>query len=166
MTLALFTRFPRLRARAQSWPVIPPGVDDEFPTLQEDLAVLHEDVTPAYSTYDAEALKEQNSHRLQQVVLLVGSALTSGLGGIQAMVSDQRWPGILLGGLGFVLGVFGIWVKRHGALDRYLHARLRAERLRALHFRYLARSGSYSGDSRRDALREAVSAIGEGRESG
>ncbi len=166
MKPTLFTRFPRLKAPASSWPVIPPGVGDEFPTLQEDLAVLSEDVSPAYAVYDAQALKAQNSHRLQQVVLLIGAALTSGIGGIQAMVSDQRWPGILLSGLGFVLGLFGIWVKRQGVLDRYLYARLRAERLRALHFRYLARLGSYSSDGRREALRDAVSAIGEGRESG
>jgi hypothetical protein len=161
---ALLVRFPRLKAPGTSWPVIPEGVRAGYPALQEDFAVLDEEVAPAFTTYDLAALNEQNRHRRHQVVLILGSAIVSGLGGLQAVFPDERWPGILLAALGLSLSVFGVWSKGQRSLDGYLTARLRAERLRALHFRFLSASGRYAGAQRREALRAAVRSICDGRE--
>jgi hypothetical protein len=47
----------------------------------------------------------------------------------------------------------------------YLTARLQAERLRALHFLYLSRTGRYADADREQALHEAAQAIEAGRET-
>jgi hypothetical protein len=57
--------------------------------------VLDTVVRPAFIESDRAALIEQNRHRRQQVVLAVGAAIMAGLGGLQALVPDQRWPGLI-----------------------------------------------------------------------
>ena len=164
MRPALLVRFPGRSAPAASVPVIPPDARDAYPALRDDIDLLNAEVGPAFTAYDLKALRNQNSHRAQQVVLLLGSALVSGLGGLQAVLPEQRWPGILLAVLGLLLGAFGRWAKRQKSLEGYLTARLRAERLRAVHFRFLARCPGYSGPDRAEALRESVRSIAAGRE--
>lgn len=164
MRPALFLRFPRRSAPAVSAPVIPPDARAAYPALRKDLDLLDEEVLPAFTAYDLKALRDQNTHRAQQVVLLLGSALASGLGGLQAVFPEQRWPGTLLAVLGLLLGAFGRWAKRQRSLEGYLAARLRAERLRAVCFRFLARCPGYSGPDPAEALRKSVRAIADGRE--
>jgi hypothetical protein len=144
--------------------VIPPGLRADYPALADDLAVLDEIVTPEFARCDLDALRDQNAHRRQQVIVLVGSAVVTALGGIQALVPGQRWPGIVLAVAGVLLATSTNWAKERSSLDDYLRARIRAERLRAQYFRYLARIGPYAGDDRTDALRLAVLAVRAGRE--
>ena len=170
MAPALLKRFPKLRASKESAPVIPvearggyPG-RGAFPQLARDFTVLDQEVVPAFTGYDKKALRDQNRYRRQQVLIILGSALVAGLGGLQAVFPHQRWPGIVLAVLGLALASTSGFAKERASLKGYLQARVRAERLRALHFEYLSKTGQYAGLDRDTALRHAVAAIEGGEE--
>jgi hypothetical protein len=164
VAVPLLKRFPRLRPPSSPWPPIAPGQQDEYPALADDLAVLAEVATPEYHRWDETALRDQNAYRRQQVLVLLGSAAVTALGGIQALAPEQRWPGLVLAVAGIFLATSSQWARESASLTGYLQARLRAERLRALHFQYLARIGPYARDDRREALLAAVRAIRSGKE--
>ena len=164
MALPLLARFPRLRDPAVSFPVIPPATRAEYPALADDLAALDTVVSPEFSRYDLAALRDQNRHRRQQMLVLLGSAVVTGLGGIQAALPDHRWPGVALAVAGVLLATSSQWARERGTLDGYLDARIKAERLRALYFRYLSHTDPYAGDDRTAELRRAVLAVRAGKE--
>ena len=87
-----------------------------------------------------------------------------GLGGLQAVMPDQRWPGIVLVVLGLVLTAVGRTAGELGTFERFLDERVKAERLRAMHFRYLSRTGRYAGPDRAILLERAVLAVKDGEE--
>lgn len=164
MTPPLLRRFPKLRAPTDSWPVIPPKKRAGYPELADDFTVLDREVAPAFTEYDKAALHGQNSYRRQQVLIVLGAALMTGMGGLQAVLPGQRWPSVVLAVLG---GLFAASARAAGEQDLqrdYLTARVKAERLRSLHFLYLSRSGPYAGPDRETALRRSVLAIRAGRE--
>ncbi|HEV7899113.1 MAG TPA: DUF4231 domain-containing protein [Planosporangium sp.] len=164
MAVPLLVRFPKLRARAVSWPVIPAHRRGAYPELAADFAVIDREVAPAFAEYDEAALRHQNRYRRQQVRIVLGSALVTGLGGLQAIFPDQRWPGLLLPLLGIALAASTRFAKERASLDDYLSERVKAERLRAMHFQYLSATGRYAGADREIALRRAVLAIRAGKE--
>jgi hypothetical protein len=164
MAVPLLVRFPRLRAPASSGPVIPPERRSAYPGLTADFEVIDREVDPWFTRYDTEALRDQNRYRRQQVFIALGSALITGLGGLQALAPGQRWPGLLLALLGIALAASTRMAKEQASLTGYLNKRVRAERLRALAFQYLSGTGRYAGPDRDFALRRAVLAIREGRE--
>jgi hypothetical protein len=165
MSIALLARFPRLRSRSESSPpVVPTDVAEQYPVLADDIDQLNRVVAPDFTAYDRKAIREQNRYRRQQVLIVCGSALLTALGGVQALLPDHRWPGLLLIIAGVVLASSSRWAKERASLNAYLDARVRAERLRALHFRYLARVGPYAAPDRVTALRRAVLAVKAGRE--
>lgn len=150
--------------RAESTPVVPVEVRSSYPALQADLALLDEVVGPAFAMADRAALIEQNRHRLFQVLILFGSAVLSGSAALQGVFPDQRWPGILSAVLGLLLATLGQTAGELGTLAEFQTSRMKAERLRALHFQFLSRSGRYGGPDRHTALRRAVIAIEAGKE--
>src|SRR5262249_5060176 len=81
---ALLRRFPQLRADTQSGPVLPPSARADFPALRADFDVLDREVAGAFAEFDLAALRGQNGYRRQQVLILLGSAFLTGLGGLQA----------------------------------------------------------------------------------
>lgn len=162
MPFALLVRLPRLRFRAVSRPVIPADAQARYPELGDDLTTLERHVAPAFTDRDREALTCQNSYRRVQLSLFVASALLTGLGGLQAVWPERRWPGILLAVLGVLLTALTQWEKERDWLTRFLTARVRAERLRALHFQYLARVSPFGGPDRQATLLKAVLAINAG----
>jgi len=163
MALALFARL-RLRSPKKSWPVIPGEERAKYPALAEDFAVLDEVVAKAYEKSDLTALRNQNRYRNQQVLVLSGSVITSGMGGLQALLADQRWPGIVLAAFGALLASSSTLTSELRAQEDYLAERVKAERLRALHFRFLSRTGGFDGAGRVGNLRRAVLDIGAGKE--
>jgi hypothetical protein len=164
MPVPLLKRFPRLRPQSDSWPVIKDDRRADYPALTEDFAQLDEVVAPAFARWDKAAMRDQNAYRRQGVLVLIGSAAVTALGGIQALAPGQRWPGLVLAAAGILLATSSQWARERDSLDSYLQARLKAERLRALHFRYLARAGSFADDGREHALAVAVLAIERGKE--
>lgn len=160
----MLVRFPRLRAPAVSWPVIPDDKRESYPSLAPDFQILDQEVKPAFVEADLAALRHQNRYRRQQVIILLGSAALTGLGGLQVLFTDQRWPGLLLAVLGVLLAATGRATRELDDLKRYLDERVKAERLRALHFLFLARTGRYAEPDREATLRRAVVAIRSGKE--
>jgi SMODS and SLOG-associating 2TM effector domain 3 len=164
MTVSLLRRFPKLRTPTDSWPVIPPGKRSEYPALAEDFQAIDRELTPHYIEHDKAALRNQHHYRSQQVFIVLGSALVTGLGGLQAVFPDQRWPGVLLAVLSIMLVTSSQFAKERASLTDYLSDRVKAERLRALHFRYLSRADPFADADRELALRRAVRAIRAGKE--
>lgn len=166
MAPSMLARFPKLRAPTESWPVIPEDGRDAFPELSSDFAVLDAEVAPSFAEYDRSALRDQNRYRRQQVLIILGSALITGLGSLQAVFPHQRWPGLLLAALGIALATTARFSSERASQADYLGARVKAERLRGLHFRYLSATGRYAGADREDTLRRDVLAIRRGEEPG
>jgi hypothetical protein len=134
--------------------------------LVEDIALADDLVSAAFEEADRAALVHQNRYRRQQVVIILGTALLSGLGGLQAVLPDQRWPGVVLIVLGLVLTFVGRTAGELGTFERFLDERIKAERLRSAYFRYLSRTGRYKKADRASQLRRAVVAIKKGEEPG
>jgi uncharacterized protein DUF4231 len=161
---ALLVRFPSIWKKPVSHPVLPPGATADYPTLAEDIARLGEIVGEPFAESDRAALEHQNRFRRQQVIILLGTAVLSGLGGLQAVFPAQRWPGLLLVALGLVLTAVAMTARQLGTLELFLTERVKAERLRSAYFRYLSRTGRYVGSDRQLALRRAVVLIKKGEE--
>lgn len=132
-----------------------------YPTLAGDLATLQDTVIPLYRECDIEAAVEQNRHRRQQVILIVGGLLTSSFGAVQAALAHQVWPGIVVSSVAAATTAFASVGRQSGALDAYLASRLRAERLRSTYFNYLAHGDATVTDPRERncALRDEITAI-------
>jgi Protein of unknown function (DUF4231) len=164
VTLALFRRWPRLRLKIIAPELIPADRAERYPSLAADLAVIDEIVLPAFSSYDIDAQRAQNTYRRQQVILIGVSALTSGFGAVQAALGHDAWPGIVVGALGaFSAGTAALAQERR-AQRTYLDNRTKAERLRAEAFAYLAELTSFSGPDRRTRLVRSVANVAQGKE--
>ncbi len=165
MAIPLLVRFPKLRAPSRSFPVIPDDKRAPYPELAPDFAMLDKEVSPVFTENDLAALRNQNRYRRQQVLILLGTALVTGLGGLQAVFPAQRWPGVLLAVVALVLTATARFAKESESQEEYLTARVKAERLRALYFLYLSALGPYApGPKREFALRHAVIEIKAGKE--
>jgi hypothetical protein len=140
---ALFRRAPKLRAPSSD-PLLPTGVAEEFPALASDIDVLKEELFPDFEKLDVAALRSQNGFRLSQLVLIVGGLAATLLGAIQAALPKSAWAGIVEVSLVLVLGVLFVVSGQLSFQEDYLDRRLKAERLRAECFFFLARVGGYS----------------------
>jgi uncharacterized protein DUF4231 len=163
MALALFARL-RVLSPKESHPVIPTAERARYPALAEDFAVLDDVVAKAFEKSDLSALRNQNRYRNQQLLALGGSVITSGLGGLQALLADRHWPGIALAVCGALLALSSALMRELRTQQAYLAERVKAERLRALHFRFLSRTGGFGDADRVGNLRRAVLDIEAGKE--
>ena len=161
---AMLVRFPSWRAPRRSWPPIHPEAVTDYPELADDISTVDQVVTPAFREADLAALRHQNRYRRQQVVIIVGSALLTGLGGLQAVFPGEKWPGLLLALLGALLAVLSNAVNELSALENFMTERVKAERLRSACFRFLSATGRYAGADRVSVLRRAVLSIRAGEE--
>ena len=152
------------RAPTRSDPVVPLALAETYPTLAADIEVLDEVVGPEFHRADRAALRYQHQYRRQQVLVLAGSTLLTGLGGLQAVVPGRSWPGLLL----LLLGLGVTWLSTTAGelktLDAFLDERTKAERLRAMYFRFLSRTGRYAVPDPQAVLRRAVLSVGNGEE--
>ena len=172
MAISLLARFPKMSAPSVSWPVIPDEKRALYPELAPDFTKLDQEVTPVFTKYDLAALRGQNRYRRQQVLILLGTALVTGLGGLQAVFPALRWPGVLLAVLGAALAATTQFAKESESQTEYLDARVKAERPRELYFLYLSAKGPYAPSAkspnaepdRDSAVGHAVIAIQEGKE--
>lgn len=158
---ALLRRLPRLRGPKPSGPILDEDARAEFDEFAPDFSFLDEALVPEFSAYDNAALAAQNRFRLEQLTVIVGGAATTVLGSLHAALGDEwNWIAFVEAGLAFVLGVVVLLSQRAQSQRRYLDNRLRAERLRAEFFRFVARAGAYSDDAnRQQALRMRVAEV-------
>jgi hypothetical protein len=163
---AIVARFPRLRLRLpeEPEPIIPTDEAGRYPALADDIGVLDKEVGRTFAISERAARVAQNRYRRQQVVILLGSAVLSGLGGLQAVFPDHRWLGLVLVVVGVLLTGASQAAGELKTLDCFLTERVKAERFRAMYFRYLSRTGRYRGEDRVGVLRRAVLAVERGEE--
>ena len=161
---ALLVRFPSLRSPRTSWPAITPKTAADYPELADDITTVDQEVGPDFRKADLAALGHQNRYRRQQVIIILGSALLTGFGGLQAVFPEQRWPGLVLGLLGALLAVLSTAVNELNALER-LHVRAgqgRAAALRLLPVPVADRPVRRSGPGERAAPGGQLDPLGGG----
>jgi hypothetical protein len=144
--------------------VIERGEARRYPALTDDLSVLDEVVGRTFAASERAAQLAQHRYRRQQVVILLGSALLTGLGGLQAILPGAWWLSLGLAVLAIVLTGVSRAAGELKTLECFLNERVKAERLRSMYFRYLSRTGRYRTDDREDVLRRAVLAVDRGEE--
>lgn len=161
---ALLRRLPRLWwDRGEVWVPVPKDEQATYPALADDFAFLDEHLLPAFVDLDRRAQREQNRFRRQQLLILLGGAITTVLGAAQAALADAAWPGLLVAVTGAAVGALTFVARRRDSLSRYLSARLRTEQLRSVYFAYLGRVGEFAeGPRRQAALVGAVESIRHG----
>jgi hypothetical protein len=161
---AALARFPRLRLRYRSQPLVSHADRARYPALAEDFATLDAVLVPPFQRLDEAAARNQNAFLLSQVVLIAGSAAAAVVGAVHTAVGGgDPWLGggqaLLTGGL----TVLATLVARLGSRARYVDQRQRAERLRSHFFLFLARAEPYASGDVLDRLRDEVDLTG-GRE--
>ena len=164
MEMALFKRRPRLRPKLTKPELFPNDSRDSYPALKDDLDSVSEIVAPAFVSYDLAAQREQNTYWRQQVIVIVIGALASAFGAVQAALTNQVWPGVVVTLLGGLTAAVASLAKERGTQQAYLDNRTKAERLRTAAFAYLAELPPYTGSDRKNKLADAVGAVAQGRE--
>jgi hypothetical protein len=149
-----------------SWPLFGEGTAASYPELATDLRVLETELVGEFTRLDVAALRSQHAFRLAQVVLILGGLLATLLGTLQAALHRSAWAGIAEGVVVALLAAVFQLTSQLSLKQEYLEQRLRAERLRAEAYFYLARAGLY-GDLAADAaaalLRRHVRLIARGQ---
>lgn len=155
---AMLRRLPSLD-RPKPTPIVDAEVMDEFPALRKDLEFLEENLVPEFIECDLASLREQNRHRRQRLLLVVAGSVGAVLGAVQAALENVTWPGLLVTLVAVLSAVFTQRVQHGRALPRYLDERAKAERLRSVYFQYLVGVRRYTGDDRRQRLRDDVAQL-------
>ncbi|WP_051274550.1 SLATT domain-containing protein [Cellulomonas sp. URHD0024] len=146
---------PRRRVRtAPATHLLPPDAAVRYPNLATAIAVAEQVVAPALRVCDATALREQNRHRWIVTLGLVGGLATTTLGAVQSWLTSAAWPGVALAAVGAATSGLLTISRRQGALDSYVSARTRAERLRSLYFEFVTTMPQRAGDDAVAKLRE------------
>jgi Protein of unknown function (DUF4231) len=162
--IALFKRRPRLRSRFAQPELFPDSSAADYPALEADLDTIAKLLTPAFCDYDLAAQREQNIYWRQQVIVIVIGAFTSAAAAIQAALSKEVWPGVVVALLGGLSAAVAAMARERDAQQGYLDNRTRAERLRAAAFTYLAELPPYIGSDRRTRLASTVAEVAQGQE--
>lgn len=138
---------------ADPWPPIPDESRAAYAGLEPRFAVLDEVVMPAFVEHDRNAMRAQRDYRRFRLALIIGVALTSLFGAVQAAIGEAAWVGAILTILGLVTAGIANQQRRSQPLRRYLTERAKAEELRSLYFAFL------SGDRDQRTLESETAAI-------
>lgn len=148
--MKLFKRRPKLFWRpGKPDSVISQEVQIRYPALEDDFKTLERVLVPVFQKIDEQALKFQNQFRLWQVLLILGGALATILGALQATFSTAIWLGIIEGVLGIALATVTATVRQLQFQEKYFHLRLKAEALRREYFLFLGHVMPYDKDESR-----------------
>ncbi|WP_089956789.1 HU-CCDC81 and SPOR domain-containing protein [Lentzea xinjiangensis] len=154
--------WPEVRYRApQARPLVDPGFVVAYPALADAIHDANQVVAPAFHELDAQADVEQNRYRLMAVLAIAGGLTTTVFGALQTWLKDTPWPGVLVVAGGAFAAVITIVARKRESLDKYLTARYRAERLRALYFAHLAAPASGSEQERQDRVADLEAAVSD-----
>jgi PAS domain-containing protein len=159
--LKLFRRLPKLRWQpTESAPFIPLEKWNTYPDLIEDFKLLEEQLMRRFHKFDNQSLRAQNTFRLQQLVLLIGSAVAAILGAIQIALINSLIPGVLETLITIFLACMTYIVRSFNAQRDYFTYRLIAETLREEYYLFLGRIGEYAdAEKRLLTLKRRVSEI-------
>lgn len=171
---AILAYFPRFRWRDPPAPAdlaaYDPVLYQPFPAEMEavcagDIALLRRYLIPHYVAENTEALRAQNEYRRDQVVLIIGGVVATGLA---ALPGEARWAGWSV--VAAIWTAFlATWAARSrdlSAQSRWRTSRLKAEVLRGEYFLFLARARPYDDDAcRARNLKRRVAEIRTGAEA-
>jgi SMODS and SLOG-associating 2TM effector domain 3 len=164
---ALLARFPKIFWNpslddpwANDWPMVRSEHLAEFPALADDLAMWTEELEPRFRRLDHGAQVLQNQFWRQNLTLIIGGLVATALGATQAAmgggVAGLAAAQAVLTGL--LVGM-AVLIRSRRAQQRYLTARLQAERIKSEFFLFLGRAGDYASGDRAGMLRRQVDAI-------
>jgi len=169
-TPALLVHFPKFRWKEAPPPAkIDPTVHDPvlgkpFPprlvaACNDDLNVLKVDLLPYYVQEDSEAKRSQNEYRRDQVVLIIGGVIATGLAAAPGQLPGDGWKVAAA----IVAAFMATWASRSRDLasqERWRVSRLKAELLRGEYFLFLGRADPYDNEGCRTRnLRRRVAEI-------
>ena len=166
--LALVARFPRFLVRQppvdavwwNDWPVITATHLAEYPALADDFSLWIEELEPRFRRLDHTALFFQNQFLRQRVTLIAGGFLATSLGVVHTTLGrGVPWLAAVQAVLTGVLAGLTAIVRTRRAQQRYVSARLKADRIRSEFFLFLARVEGYSEHARETRLRLRVRQI-------
>ncbi len=159
--IQIFRRLPKLNWQiGENRPFIPPDEQSKYPELVEDMKLLDQHLMPEFYELDSKALRLQNQFWLEQLALLVGSALAAILGAVQIAVIQSPIPGILETLVTVILAAITYRVQAYKAQRAYFTNRLAAETLRGEYYLFLGRIDAYADErNRRAVLARRVNAI-------
>ena len=146
---ALFKRFPKFRTSPSTEEIVPRAKRGGYPAFREDFEILDEKLLPTFQMLDTEALKSQNRYRWMYVILIFGGAIATIVGIFQLAFITVSWLDIIEAVAAALLGFTTAWLQAQNDQERYLTARLAAERLRSQYFLFLARCGDYANEQDR-----------------
>lgn len=148
--MKLFKRRPKLIWRPGTPDmVISREVQGNYPALEDDFKKLNGILIPVFQKIDEQALKLQNQFRLWQVIFILGGALATILGALQATFSSAPWLGIVEAILAVILTTVTGTVRQLKLQEKYFQFRLKAEVLRREYFLFLGRVAPYDQDESR-----------------
>ncbi|MEU7475907.1 DUF4231 domain-containing protein [Lentzea sp. NPDC042327] len=154
--------WPRVRYRApEPRPLVDPGFVVAYPLLADAIHDANQVVAPVFHELDAEAESEQNRYRLLAVLAIAGGLTTTVFGALQTWLNETPWPGVLVVAGGAFAAAITIVARKRESLDRYLTARARAERLRALYFAHLAAPAPGTQEERQDRVADLEAAVSD-----
>ncbi|MGZ4314451.1 MAG: DUF4231 domain-containing protein [Gaiellaceae bacterium] len=154
-SVAVFSGLPQPHWKpGPEYPLVSEPMLARAPALEAEVDLLEHELVPRFRNLDQESLHTQNTFRLGQLALILGGAVATMLGAVQAAlgagvvglaVAEALLAGVLAGATVFIRG-------RNAQRD-YFTSRLRAERLRAEYFLVLAHAGDYAGIDDDELLR-------------
>lgn len=154
--------WPKIRYRApEPRPLVDPGFVVAYPLLADAIHDANKVVAPTFQELDAQADVEQNRYRLMAVLAIAGGLTTTVFGALQTWLSTTPWPGVLVVAGGAFAAAITIVARKRESLDKYLSARYRAERLRALYFAHLAAPAPATEEERLDKVADLEAAVSD-----
>lgn len=167
--IQIFRRLPKLSwQQGPNMPFISSEEQSKYPELAEDLQLLDKHLMPAFHTLDNKALQSQNQFWLEQLLLLVGSALAAILGAVQIALINWPIPGIIETIITILLAAMTYRVRALNAQRRYFSNRLAAETLRGEYYLFLARVNDYADEQKRrqNLVKNIATIVRQGRRGG
>ena len=95
------------------------------------------------------------------VLAIAGGLTTTVFAALQTWLKDTPWPGVLVVAGGAFAAAITIVARKRESIDKYLTARSRAERLRALYFAHLASVAPATEDERLDQVADLEAAVSD-----
>ncbi len=156
--MELFKRFPKFRLLLKDEPIVPGDVRSNYPSFAADFEILDKELLPLFQTLDKEASIQQNSYRWTYVILIFGGSLATILGIAQLAFLDASWIGLVEALVSAVVTATTALQSRKQH-ERYMNARLAAERLRSEYFLFLGHFAQYANDQ--DRVQKLIQHVAE-----
>jgi hypothetical protein len=146
----LFKRFPNFHPLSnEKQHIVEPADRSSYPAFTEDFNTLDAELMAQFRQLDNEAQRRQNWYRWMYIILVLGGGLTTILLILQiAFISMNGFDlaGTVLAAILLAATATSQSFKHH---ERYLNARLAAERLRCEYFLFLGHIESYADEQNR-----------------